>query len=201
MLTEREEEVLDFVCTYQRAQGVPPSTREVARRFKFSQPAATGHLQKLAQKGQLEKLSDGKWGMKATAVQAQLFEVPIFGEIPAGLPAMREQDPVETIWIDPSLFGVRNPKPDHFWALRVTGDSMINAGILEKDLVLMVRREPRFGEIVAALVDENEVTLKRLISEGGQTLLRAANPRFRDLHPQKIESQGVLVGVIRQRVA
>ncbi|HZP58804.1 MAG TPA: transcriptional repressor LexA [Opitutaceae bacterium] len=201
MLTERQEEVLDFVREYQRVQGVPPSTREIARRLKFSQPAAAGHLQALAQKGQLEKLADGKWGFKATAVQAQLFALPVFGEIPAGRPALREQEPLEEVWIDPRIFGIRHARPDHFWGLRVTGDSMVGAGILHGDLALMVRREPRIGDIIAALVDETEVTLKRLLREKGKTLLRAANPRYPDIVPQKLEAQGVLVGVIRQTIA
>ena len=197
-MTKRQEEVLEFVRVYQRAQGVPPSTREIARRLGFSQPAATGHLQALAAKGQVEKLADGKWGLKATAVQAQLFELPIFGEIPAGLPAMREQEALEKMWIDPRLFGVRNPRPDYFWGLRIKGDSMMNAGILEGDFVLLVRREPRSGEIVAALVDDTEVTLKRFICERGRTFLRAANPSYPDIVPRELKVQGVLVGVIRR---
>ena len=201
MLTERQEAVLDFVREYQTAQSVPPSTREVARKFGCSQQGAAKHLQTLAKKGQLEKLADGKWGLKATTVQAQLFELPIFGEIPAGLPALREQEPLEEIWIDPRLFGIRNARPDYFWGLKVTGDSMMNAGILDGDLALMVRREPRAGDIIAALVDETEVTLKRLVREKGKMILRAANPRFSDIVPQKLESQGVLVGVIRRKIA
>lgn len=200
-MTERQEQVLEFVRAYQRMQGVPPSTREIARRMGFSQPAAAGHLQALAAKGQVEKLADGKWGLKATAVQAQLFEVPVFGEIPAGLPAMREQEVLEKMWLDPRLFGVRNPRPDYFWGLRVKGDSMMNAAILDGDLALMVRREPRAGEIIAALVDDTEVTLKRYTRERGRTLLRAANPSFADIVPRTVEAQGVLVGVIRRRVA
>lgn len=180
---------------------MPPSTREIARRIGFSQPAATGHLQALAAKGQVEELADGKWGLKATAVQAQLFELPVFGEIPAGLPAMREQEALEKMWIDPRLFGVWNPRPDYFWGLRIKGDSMMNAAILDGDLALLVRREPRSGEIIAALVDDTEVTLKRFTRERGQTLLRAANPSVPDIAPRALEAQGVLVGVIRRRVA
>lgn len=200
-MTERQAEVLEFVRAYQRAQGVPPSTREIARRMGFSQPAATGHLQALAARGQVEKLADGKWGLKATVVHAQLFELPVFGEIPAGLPAMREQEALEKMWIDPQLFGVRSPRPDYFWGLRVKGDSMMNAAILDGDLALLVRREPRSGEIIAALVDETEVTLKRFTRERGRTVLRAANPSYPDIAPRALEAQGVLVGVIRRRVA
>jgi len=201
MLTERQEAILDFVREYQRSQGVAPSTREVARQFECAQPTALQHLQRIARKGELEKLADGKWGFKGTITQIQLFEAQVFGAIPAGIPAMQEQDPEETIMIDPSLFGVRKPRPNHFWFLRVIGDSMIGANICDGDLVALVRREPRPGDIIAALVDETTTTLKRLVKERGRMLLRAENPRYPDLTPARIEAQGVVVGVVRRKMS
>ncbi len=201
MLTERQEEILDFVRDYQRAQGVPPSTREIARHYSVNQATVTGHLQALARKGALDKLADGKWGLKALAVQAQLFAAPVYGAIPAGLPAMQEQAPEETIAIDPSIFGLRATRPGHFWFLRVTGDSMTGANIVDGDLVALARREPQPGDIIAALVDETTTTLKRLVREGGRMLLRAENPRYPDIFPQLLQSQGVVVGVIRRSLA
>ena len=201
MLTERQETILDFVREYQAAQSVPPSTREVARMFGCSQQGALKHLQALARKGQLEKLADGKWGLQAKSVQTHLFEIPVYGAIPAGLPAMQEQSPEETVAVDPAIFGVRTMRPGHFWLLRVVGDSMIGASILDGDLVALVRREPRPGDIIAALVDETSTTLKRFVKERGRTLLRAENPRYADILPQRLESQGVVVGVIRRKLA
>ena len=159
MLTERQETILIFVRDYQAAQSVPPSTREVARTFGCSQQNAAKHLQVLAKKGQLDKLADGKWGLQAKSVQAHLFDVPVYGAIPAGLPAMQEQDPEESVKVDPAIFGVRSPRPGFFWFLRVTGDSMVGANILDGDLVALVRKEPRPGDIIAALVDETTTTL------------------------------------------
>ncbi|MBS0664596.1 MAG: repressor LexA, partial [Verrucomicrobia bacterium] len=115
MLTERQEEVLDFVHEYQRTHGVPPSTREIARTFQCSQPTALKHLQALARKAHVDKLADGKWGLKATQVQAHLFTAPVYGAIPAGLPAQQEQQPEETIAIDPAVFGVRRARAGQFW--------------------------------------------------------------------------------------
>jgi len=199
MLTERQEAVLDFVNGYQRQHGVPPSTREIARTFEFSQPTALKHLQSLARKSQLDKLADGKWGFKAMQVQSHLFTAPVFGSIPAGLPAMQEQTPEDTITIDPALFGVRSARKDYFWFLRVTGDSMTGAHILDGDLVALVRRDPKPGDIIAALVDETSTTLKTFLKENGRVLLRAANPRYADIFPQQLESQGVVVGVLRRQ--
>lgn len=202
MLTERQEEILEFVRDYQSEQSVPPATREIARHFQVSQPTVTGHLQALARKGRLEKLADGKWGFKGGAVQSHLFEAPVYGSIPAGLPAMQEQQMEETVRIDPAVFGVKRARPHHFWFLRVTGDSMEGAAIFDGDLVALVRREPRPGEIIAALVDGTTTTLKRLIRERGRMRLRAENPRYADIVPQqRLESQGVVVGVIRRKLA
>ena len=202
MLTERQDQILDFVKTHQRTHGVPPSTRQIGRKLDSSQATVMGHLRALAKKSQLEKLADGKWGLKAAGVQTHLFEAPIYGSIPAGLPAMQEQTPDETITVDPALFGVRRARPDHFWFLRVRGDSMIDAHILDGDLVALERREPRPGDIIAALVDETETTLKRLVRVGGRLILRAANARYADIIPTRgLESQGVVVGLMRRNAA
>ncbi len=114
---------------------------------------------------------------------------------------MQEQEPEEIVAIDPAVFGVRHPRKGYFWFLRVTGDSMIGAKIFDGDLVALVRREPQPGEIIAALVDENTTTLKTYVKERGRTLLRAANKRFSDIIPQRLESQGVVVGVLRRKLA
>jgi repressor LexA len=201
MLTERQEEILDFIRTYQGEHNVPPSTRDIQRHFGFaSQTTVMGHLQALANKQKLEKLADGKWGLKASEVQTHL-NLPVYGSIPAGLPAMEEQAADETIHIDPAIFGIRRPKPHHYCALRVQGDSMVDAHILDGDLVVLERREPRAGDIIAALVDGTSTTLKRLVHAQGRPVLRAENKRYGDIVPERLESQGVVVGVIRRHHA
>ena len=199
-MTERQEQILDFVRDYQERESVPPATREVARHFECSQPTALQHLQSLARKGELEKLADGKWGLKSTAVQSHLFSIPIYGTIPAGLPTLEEQRPDETVAINPSLFGLTSARAAQLWALQVQGDSMIGAGILEGDLAIMIKREPKPGDIIAALVDGCTSTLKRLVQVRGRMVLRAENKRYRDITPERLEAQGVLVGVIRRNI-
>jgi len=199
MLTERQEEILEFIRQFQQEHHLPPSTREIQRHFGFaSQTTVMGHLQALSAKQQLSKLADRKWGLKAQEVQGQLFALPVYGAIPAGLPAMQEQSAEETLQVDPAVFGVRRPKPHQYWALRVQGDSMIDAHILDGDLVVLERRDPKPGDIVAALVDETNTTLKRLVRANGRPVLRAANKRYKDIVPERLESQGVVVGVIRR---
>ena len=203
MMTERQEQILDFIRLFQREKGIPPSSREIQRRFRLgSQTTVMGHLRALANKGQVEMLAGRTWGLKASSVQAQLFEMSVYGTIPAGLPAMQEQTPDETISVNPALFGVRRAGPHQVWALRVSGDSMVDAHILDRDLVVLERREPREGDIIAALVDETSTTLKRLVHRRGRPVLRAANKRYRDIVPERhLESQGVVVGLIRRGVA
>jgi repressor LexA len=201
MLTERQEEILEFIRHFQQEHALPPSTRDIQRHFGFSsQTTVMGHLQALAAKGHLGKLADRKWGLRASEVQGQLFALPVYGAIPAGLPAMQEQTVEETIQVDPAIFGIRRPKPHQYWALRVTGDSMIDAHILDGDLVVLERREPHPGDIVAALVDDTTTTLKRLVRTGGRPVLRAENKRYKDIVPETLEAQGVVVGVIRRQL-
>ena len=200
MMTERQEEILDFIRQFQGEKGVPPSSREIQRRFRLaSQSTVIGHLRALANKGQIEQLAGRTWGLKASSVQAQLFEMAVFGTIPAGLPAMQEQTPDETISVDPAVFGIRRAAPGRIWALRVQGDSLIDAHIMDGVLVVLERREPREVDIIAALVDETTTTLKRLVSLRGRAVLRAENKRYRDIVPERsLESQGVVVGLIRR---
>ena len=201
MLTERQQEVLAFIRSFQETKGIPPSTREIQRHFKFaSQTAVMGHMRSLAHKGMIEQLAGRVWGLKASELQMHLFELPIYGSIPAGLPAMQEQQPVEKIPVDPALFGVGRPKANEVWGLRVSGDSMINAHILDGDLAVLARRDPRPGDIIAALVDETTTTLKRLVMVRGRPVLRAENKRYRDIVPERrLESQGVMIGLIRRK--
>lgn len=202
MLTERQEAILDFIRQYQRDEQVPPSTRIIQTKFGFkAQSTVRQHLAALATKGQLEQFADGRWGVKASGVQAHLFEVPILGAIPAGLPALQEQETEERLGVDFAAFGVRRPRLGRYFALRVTGDSMIGDHILSGDLVLCEWREPRLGEVIAALVDDTATTLKRVVKERGRILLRAANPRYPDIRPERLEAQGVVLGVIRRKIA
>jgi repressor LexA len=221
-LTERQQEVLDFIRTFQQDKGVPPASREIQRHFKFaSQTAVMGHLRALANKGMIEQLAGRSWGLKASEVQLHLFELPIYGTIPAGLPGMQEQQPVETLPIDPALFGMKRPvvgfreafargegarggggrgEAPLLWGLRVSGDSMIDAHIVDGDLAVLARRDPQPGDIIAALVDETTTTLKRLVYLRGRPILRAENKRYRDIVPERsLESQGVLIGLIRRQ--
>lgn len=203
-LTEKQQAILDYVREIQAERGSPPSSREIQQRFGYgSQNAVMNHLRALARKGALGQHHGRSWGLKSQADAGHpLFTIPVYGTIPAGAPALAEQADGETVRIDPALFGIARADRRRLWALRVSGDSMINAHIVDGDLAILERREPREGDIIAALVDETTTTLKRLRYHAGSPVLHPENPRYRDLLPRSgLECQGVLVGVVRRASA
>ena len=122
-------------------------------------------------------------------------QVPLLGSIIAGRPDLQEGRMDGCLDIDPST--LRLPKNARTFALKVRGDSMRNAAILEGDIVIMEFREARHGDIVAALID-GETTLKRFIIQGGVPYLRASNPKYPDLIPaRELVIQGVLIALLR----
>jgi repressor LexA len=195
-LTEAQEAILAFMVQHQSERSRPPSLREIAEKFSFaSSNGARAHVLALARKGYVADTGDGRsWAAKVKEVQEHLFTIPVYGTIPAGLPAANAANADETIRIDPALFRLRTAKG--LFALHVRGDSMIDAQIADGDIALLKQEEARPGQIVAALID-GASTLKRLVREGRRTFLRAENKRYRDLIPaESLTIQGVFVGVI-----
>jgi repressor LexA len=198
-LTTRQIEILDHLRKSQRETGIMPSTREIQHYFGFaSQTAAMSHLRALEKKGVIQRLPG-----KARAVvfpedldRAEICDIPIYGRIAAGFGEDQQQEQEGCLSIDVASLGVAR-KRDTF-ALKVRGDSMIDAHICDGDTVVLEKREPRNQDIVAALID-GETTLKRFIREKGKTYLRAENPRFPDLIPvDELIVQGVLVALVRK---
>ena len=202
-LTARQREVLSFVRDHQRHHGHPPTTREIQAHFGFaSQTAAVDHLRALARKGALlhhAGKARGHLPALAAALRTSLLEIPLYGTIPAGLPTAAEQEPDRYVSVDAASLGVSARA--RLFALRVRGDSMTGAHILDGDTVFLTPRDPRPGAIVAALID-GESTLKRFLVQRGRPFLRAENPRYPDLLPAtELIIQGVMVGLLRQQPA
>ena len=198
MLTNRQQQLLDFLRDHQRRQGLMPSTREIQAHFGFaSQTAAVSHLRALERKGVIERLAG-----KARAVifpnelgREAILDVPLYGTIPAGMPADSQEQAEGCISIDASTLGV--PRNARTFALRVRGDSMIEAHICDGDTVIMEFREPHHGDIVAALID-GETTLKRYVVRHNRPYLKAENRKYPDLVPaHELVIQGVLIMLLR----
>jgi repressor LexA len=197
-LTSRQKQILDFILAHQRQTGVSPSLREIQLHFKLASPfGIQRHVAALIKKGALQRLAGKARGLVHPAHHpgSALVNIPVFGVIPAGLPTDAVQEADSQISVDAASLGVRaNAK---LFALRVRGDSMIGANIVENDVVFLTPREPRPLDIVAALID-GESTLKRFLIQRGRAFLRAENPRYPDLIPSnELTIQGVMVGLLR----
>ena len=198
-LTSRQQEILDYLKKSQRQSGLMPSTREIQHSFGFaSQTAAMSHLRALEKKGVIQRLPG-----KARAVifpdeldRGEICDIPIYGSIAAGMAEDVDSEKEGCISVDISALGI--PRHARTFALKVRGDSMIDAHICDGDTVILEFREPRKGDIVAALIDGG-TTLKRYLVEKGQPFLRAENPEFPDLIPaRELIIQGVLIALLRQ---
>lgn len=197
-LTHRQQEIVQYLRESQRKTGVMPSTREIQHYFGFaSQTAAMSHLRALERKGIIQRLPG-----KARAVvfpddldRGEIIDVPVYGSIAAGMAEEAGAHADGSIALDSAALGISRKAKT--FALKVRGDSMINAHICHGDTVILEIKEPRKNDIVAALID-GETTLKRYVLEKGKPFLRAENPRFPDLLPaRELLVQGVMIALIR----
>ncbi len=205
-LTRRQEQVLGFIRKKQAAEGLAPTVREIADHFGFSSPtAAADHIRALVNKGVL-KHSPGRARslqvpedeMQREQLRSRVASVPIYGTIPAGLPADATQEQEICVLVDIETLGIK-PTARTF-GLKVRGDSMTGKHIVDGDIAIIEHGvQPRSGDVVAALID-GQVTLKTFIMQRGKPFLRAENPRYPDLIPQEeLQIQGVMMALIRKR--
>jgi repressor LexA len=198
-LTPKQEKVFRFIEKYQLANGKSPTIKEMREYLKVSSDnSVLKHLVALEKKGFIQK-DDTPRGIKLLeSIRQKLtndtVSVPLLGFIPAGGPVAAEQNVDSWMTFDKSQI----PNPKTTFMLRVTGNSMIDAGIFEGDLLIAdSKKEPRVNDIVIALVD-NENTVKRLVRKDGNYFLKAENAEYQDIYPVlKLEVQGVVTGLIR----
>lgn len=199
MLTKRQQQVYDYLKDYHQQTGLMPTTREIQRHFNFaSQTAAVSHLRALEKKGVIQKHARQARALvlPEQLEREEIIDVPIYGSIAAGMAqeAVQEQD--GCLSVDIASLGI--PRNAKTFALRVRGESMIDAHICDGDHVILEFREPRKNDIVAALID-GETTLKRYVIQRGKPYLHAENPNFPDLIPAtELVIQGVMVALLRR---
>jgi repressor LexA len=200
-LTERQQEVLGFIQEFSETHGVPPTVREIGGRFHVTPRAAFDHLRALERKGYLRRRStEGRSSRALTLAvpRSTAREVPILGRIAAGAPLLAEENREGALPLDPAWIGGRG---DDVFGLRVRGESMINAHIVEGDLVLVRRQDhAQSGDIVVALVD-GEATVKRFGRDGRAVLLRPEHPTMAPIVIREGEKDvrilGKVVGLVR----
>ncbi len=199
-LTERQTAILTFISRHCRDSGYPPTVREIGLAVGLASPSTVhAHLAKLESAGHIRRDPTKPRAMfvcrEAAEVEAPATvpappanTLPLVGSVAAGVPKLAEQD-VED-WIASPFEGD--------FMLRVTGDSMINAGILDGDLVVVARRPTADdGEIVVAQI-EDEATVKRLKRVDGRVHLMPENDAFSPIVPDEVALLGVVVGVLRK---
>ncbi|MFT5132600.1 MAG: repressor LexA [Gammaproteobacteria bacterium] len=196
-LTNRQLEILNFIRESIQSSNMPPTVAEITEAMNLSSTnGVRGHLQALARKGAIELIPNSSRGIRL--LQIDMFErgLPLIGRVAAGQPMLAEENIEDYKQVDPALF-----KPTADYLLRVQGESMRDAGILDGDL-LAVHRRPTAenGQIIVARL-ENEVTVKRLNRQDHMVYLEAENPDFQtievNLKEQTLDIEGIAVGVIR----
>ncbi|HIU22578.1 MAG TPA: transcriptional repressor LexA [Candidatus Fimihabitans intestinipullorum] len=201
-LTKRQDEILTYIKEYVVSNGYPPTVREICAAIGVSSPATVhAHLQNLENKGMIKKeetknraielLVDNEFAPKDDMV----VEVPLLGKITAGSPIEAIEHPDEYF----SLPAYMIPNNKEVFTLNVSGESMINAGIFDGDIIVIEKTNTaRNGEIVAAMTAENEVTLKRFYKEDGYFRLQPENDTMDPIILDQVTILGKAIGLYRK---
>ena len=199
-LTRRQQEVLAYIREFTDAHGVPPTVREIGARFGVTPRAAFDHLRALERKGYLRRrVAAGRTSRSLTLADAPMARsIPILGRIAAGAPLLSEENRDGALPLAPEW--LRGSGGEMF-SLRVRGESMVGAHILEDDLVVVRRQDyANPGDIVVALVD-GEATVKRFGREGDAIVLRPEHPTLPPIVVRPAEKEvrilGKVVGLVR----
>lgn len=205
-LTDRQQEILNFIHEFRDENGYPPTLREIGRRFSISSTfGVKRHLDALVKKGYLNIESNASRGISIVkddlngleAVRNDLYrQVPIVGRVAAGSPILAMENIEGSVVIDSAFM----KKSQDCFALRVKGDSMVNAGIFENDLVIVTpRNEASNGDIVVAML-EDEVTVKTFEKKNNQIRLLPHNDNYQPIEVDKsreFKIVGKVTGVVR----
>ncbi len=208
-LTKRQGEILSYIENQEWRNGYWPSIREIQERFGFkSTNAVMGHLRALERKGALARIPGQARTFRINRPNkpdfdripddaSEVVDIPVLGDIAAGYPDRVEPaGEIGRLQVGIDFVGFGNRRRN--FALQVRGDSMVDAEIYEGDMVIVEPREPRDGDIVAALID-GETTLKRYIRKSGEPpYLKAENKFYPELYPiNELTVQGVAKAVVR----
>jgi len=194
MLTKRQKQVLDFIKSFTNKKGYAPSLEEIKKHLRLSSVStAHFHVSKLRDLGYLNRGESKPRAIDVYKVEPML-KIPLLGTIAAGQPIEAIEDK-ETIKVPKSQL---SKSGEHF-ALRVSGNSMIKEGISDGDIIV-IRKQPdaENGETVVALINDNEITLKKIYKEKNGFRLQPANPDLKPIFTKKLMVQGKVITVIRK---
>jgi repressor LexA len=199
-LTARQQQILDWIRAHLESNGMPPTRAEIAAGLGDStSSSAEDHLQALARKGAIEMIPGASRGLRLKELPGVPIQgtLPLVGRVAAGHPMLAVENIEAHYRVDPALF---SPRADYL--LRVRGESMRDAGMLDGDLLAVHRtREARNGQIVVARIGGDEVTVKRLRKRGRDIVLMPENPAFEpivvDPRATPFAIEGIGVGLVR----
>lgn len=197
-ITRRQQEVLDFIKDYLARNKYPPTIREISEFFGISVKGAYDHVKALEKKQVIRCDTNRSRAIEVLDVQQleptreEVREVPLLGNVAAGLPLMAAENYEGTVKVPQSYVG-----NGEYFALHVNGNSMNGAGILDAD-VAIIQRQPvaENGDIVVAMVDE-AVTLKRFYREANRVQLKAENPAYPPMYTRDVRILGKLAHIMR----
>ena len=197
-LTERQQQILQFISDYTEENSFPPTVRETAEHFSVSLKAIQDHFTALTKKGYLLKDEKRSRSLKVlgnvTKKANKGYKIPVLGSVAAGKPIFCEEDYENTIYLSEPFVRPGNS----YFALHVRGSSMINAGIVDGDLAIIKQQATaEDGDIVVAIIDDS-VTLKRFFREPTRVRLQAENPDFNPIYCQDVKVLGKLSHIIRE---
>jgi repressor LexA len=198
-LTARQKEVLSFITKYINLHLYPPTIREIAEHFSISVKGAHDHVLALKKKNvirQGDKRSRTMELVRSTEEEgmASIVEIPILGTVAAGVPILSEENYDGCIVLHRTML----KKNKRYFAVRVRGDSMIGAGIMDGDIAVIERQSAvQDGEIAVAVVDD-ALTLKRFYRENNRIKLQSENPQYKPIYCQDARILGRLCRVTRQ---
>ena len=199
-LTNRQKEVLEFIARFTDENGYPPTVREIGDHFDISLRAVQDHIAACQKKGYLSQCQKRSRSIRVlkneegvSETKAFTSRIPLLGTVAAGKPLLSEENVDGYVTIAEPF--VRPGKT--YFALRVSGSSMINAGILEGDLAIIEKADVASeGQIVVAVVD-NAITLKRFYREENRIRLQPENPDFQPIYTNDAHLAGIMVGLVR----
>jgi repressor LexA len=197
-LTNRQKEVLSFIAEYINAHSYPPTIREVAEYFSISVKGAHDHVTALKKKGCLRQTDKRSRTMELVRNDGEggrtgFVEIPLLGTVAAGLPILSEENRDGTVMLHQSML----KKNKTYFALKVRGDSMSGAGIMDGDTAVIEKQNTlRNGEIAVAVVNE-AVTLKRFYKESTRIRLQPENPAYSPIYSQNVRVLGRLAQIVR----
>jgi repressor LexA len=197
-LTQRQQEVLAFISNFIARHRYPPTIRELAEHFSMSVKGAYDHVTALKKKGKIRHGDKRSRTMEIVHSETEsddeeFVKIPILGTVAAGRPILSEENYEGAMPIHSSLLR----KKANYFILRVRGDSMIQAGIMNEDLAIIEKKEnAQNGDIIVAVVDE-ALTLKRFFRESTRIRLQAENPAYSPIYSQDVRIIGKLAGIYR----